>query len=281
MRVLHVYSGNLFGGIESMLVTLARERDRCPAMTPEFALAFDGRLAGALRDAGATVHQLPEARLSRPLTVHRMRAALERLTETRAVDRVVCHAAWSQAMAGRAVRRAGRPLVFWAHDVLTGRHWIERLARRVPPDLAIANSRFTAGSVAAIYPHAPLAVVHPPVDVSAFARAADGRREARRVIRAELATPEDATVIVQASRLEAWKGHAVLLAALERMRAPNWTAWIAGGAQRPAEAAYAAELEALVDRLGLRSRVRFLGDRADVPRVLAAADSDVPAERPA
>ena len=29
MRVLHVYSGNLFGGIEAMLLTLARQLAAC------------------------------------------------------------------------------------------------------------------------------------------------------------------------------------------------------------------------------------------------------------
>ena len=38
MRVLHVSSGNLYGGVETLLVTLARERNLAPAMQPEFAL---------------------------------------------------------------------------------------------------------------------------------------------------------------------------------------------------------------------------------------------------
>ena len=45
MRVLHVSSGNIFGGIESMLVTLAQHRSLCPALEPHFALCFDGRVA--------------------------------------------------------------------------------------------------------------------------------------------------------------------------------------------------------------------------------------------
>jgi glycosyltransferase involved in cell wall biosynthesis len=49
-------------------------------------------------------------------------------------------------------------------------------------------------------------------------------------------------------------------------------AWIVGGAQRPHERAYLAELEAQAAAASIADRVRFLGQRADVPQLLAAAD---------
>ena len=52
----------------------------------------------------------------------------------------------------------------------------------------------------------------------------------------------------------------------------GWVCWTAGGAQRPAEAAYLAELRQTAARLGIAERVRFLGQRTDVPHLLAAAD---------
>ena len=73
--------------------------------------------------------------------------------------------------------------------------------------------------------------------------------------------------------MEAWKGHRLLLEALGRLRhVPGWVLWVAGGAQRPYEARYLAELEAQATELGIRGRVRFLGQRSDVPRLLRAAD---------
>ena len=71
MRVLHVYSGNLFGGIETMLLTMARERALCPAIEPAFALCFEGRLGAELAATGVAVQRLPEVRASRPLTIRR------------------------------------------------------------------------------------------------------------------------------------------------------------------------------------------------------------------
>jgi glycosyltransferase involved in cell wall biosynthesis len=95
----------------------------------------------------------------------------------------------------------------------------------------------------------------------------------RREVRAALHTPEDAVVILQASRLERWKGHAQLLQALAHLRdVPNWICWMTSGAQRPQEAAYLAELEAMVVDSGLSDRVQFLGQRSDVPQLMLAAD---------
>ena len=269
MRVLHVYSGNLFGGIEAILLTLARHQADCPSLAGETALCFDGRLSRELEAAGAPVHRLPEVRASRPQTVRRARAALARLLATGRFDRAICHAAWSQAIFGGVVRRAGVPLAFWAHDAMTGRPWTERWARRVRPDLAICNSAFTARSVEAVYPGVPREVVYAPVEVTPPRLTAAERR----LVRAGLDTPADAVVVVQASRSEAWKGHASVVEALGRLRhVPNWIWWQVGGAQRPSETAFLDSLAASARRLRIAGRVRFVGERADVPRLLAAAD---------
>jgi glycosyltransferase involved in cell wall biosynthesis len=166
-------------------------------------------------------------------------------------------------------KRAKVPLVFWAHDVATGRHWTERLSRRVRPDLVICNSRYTAESVSRLHNRAPLVVLTYPIDTSVVVLTA-----AERVaVRNELNTPADATVLIQVSRMEAWKGHAVVVEALGFLRAqPGWIWWVVGGAQRPDEAAYAAGLRDRAAQLGVDDRVRWLGERRDVPRLLAAAD---------
>ncbi|WP_232293086.1 glycosyltransferase family 4 protein [Stigmatella aurantiaca] len=266
--VLHVHSGNLYGGVESFLRTLAREQRGAAGPVHAFALCFEGRLSRELREEGASVTLLGGARVSRPWTVWRARSALaERLGRERYVAGV-CHSPWSQALFGPVVRASGLPLVFFQHDALAGKHWVERWARVTPPDLSISNSRFTAGTLRNLYPDRPWKVRYLPV-----APPAPGSGEERAKARAELGAGEHETVIIQASRMEAWKGHRLLLEALGRLRhVPGWVLWVAGGAQRPYEARYLAELEAQATELGIRGRVRFLGQRSDVPRLLRAAD---------
>jgi glycosyltransferase involved in cell wall biosynthesis len=79
-------------------------------------------------------------------------------------------------------------------------------------------------------------------------------------------------VIIQVSRFEAWKGHLLHLNALSRLKSRNWVCWMAGGPQNPADQRQYDEVRSTAERLGLMDRVRFLGQRSDVPQLLAGAD---------
>jgi glycosyltransferase involved in cell wall biosynthesis len=97
--------------------------------------------------------------------------------------------------------------------------------------------------------------------------------EDRRSIRTALGTPDNTTVIIQASRFESWKGHLLNVTALKELGGNRrWEAWFVGGLQRESERKYVERVRHMVRALGLENRIRFLGQRADVPRLLAAAD---------
>jgi glycosyltransferase involved in cell wall biosynthesis len=268
MRLLHVHSGNLFGGVETLLVTLARS-DASSQLAHHFALCFNGRLAAELRTTGASVEALGEARARYPLTILRARQRLRALLERERFDAIACHMPWAVALGGPVVRASGAPLIFWMHDVATGGHWLEHWARRTPPDLALCNSRYTAASLGRIYPSAGSQVWYLPLEEFEVEAAASGRD----AVRDELATARDAVVILQASRFEPWKGHRDHLTALAGLAEnPDWVCWIAGGAQRPAEANFLRALQAEVEEAGIAKRVRFCGQRADLARLMKAAD---------
>jgi len=269
VKVLHLYSGNLFGGVETLLVTLARHGGLVPEMEPHFGLCFGGRLTEELAGAGVPVHLLGEVRVRKPWTVAGARRRLRDLLLEIDFDVVVCHSAWPHALFAPVVRSTSLPLVFWMHDATEGRHWYERWARRYPPDRVICNSHFTAGKLPNLFPGAGWEMIRCPVPAPPA-----GRGEGVRLsIRRELATSSEDVVIVQASRMDAGKGHRFHLEALRHFRdLPGWTSWIVGGAQRKDEISYQRELERIVVENGLRERVRFVGQRSDVPRILAAAD---------
>jgi glycosyltransferase involved in cell wall biosynthesis len=171
------------------------------------------------------------------------------------------------AMFGPTVRRNQVSLIFWLHDAAQGTHWLERWARRTSPDYAVCNSQFTATTLPHLYPGTSFQVIHCPVALPDFSR------RDRNKLRVELATPADAVVVIQVSRLERWKGHHLHLDALRRLRdLPKWEAWFVGGAQRPHEARYLDELKKRAVDLGIDHRVRYMGYRSDVPRLLSAAD---------
>jgi glycosyltransferase involved in cell wall biosynthesis len=269
MNALHISAGNLFGGVETLLATLARQRGLCPEMTPHFALCFEGRLASELRAAGVSVHLLGEVRVRKPWTVWRVRRTLAGILQQQRFDVVVCHSVWPQALFGPVVQSAGLPLVFWLHDAARGKHWLERWAKRTRPDAVICNSRFTAEDLPNLYREVPAMVVYCPVAIPESTYSATERR----AVRAEFDTAEDAVVLIQVGRMEPLKGHRLCLEALAQLAdVPKWVCWQVGGVQRPHELRYTDELKATAARLGIADRVRFVGARSDVPRVLAAAD---------
>src|SRR5438270_23219 len=225
MRVLHVYSGNLYGGIETALVTLGRLAPLCPDLCQQFALCFEGRLSTELAAAGCRIQMLGRVRASRPLTVHRARVTLRAMLRADKFDVAICHSAWAQALFAPAVRAERIPEVFWMHDALDGRTWIERWARLTAPGLVITNSRFTGDTLPSLYPGSPTELLYYPI-VPPPLRSAGMREEVRR----EFGVPLDTAVIIQVSRMEAWKGHKCHLAALAELRnLPGWLCWMAGG----------------------------------------------------
>jgi glycosyltransferase involved in cell wall biosynthesis len=270
MRVLYINSGNLFGGIEVLLVTIARHRALCPEMEPEFAVCFPGKVREELTAAGVPVHVLGAARASRPWTVWRVRRALRMLLRGRAYDAVLCHGGWTLALFGKVVRAARLPLVLWLHDAPAPRlSWVDRWTRWSPPDFTICNSEYTREGLPRLFPNCPAAVHYCPVPL-AEVRVSEAQRQAAR---AEFDTPAGATVVVQVGRWETHKGHLYHLEGLGKLpRTPEWVCWQVGAPQRPVEAAYQNSVLAAAQRLGVADRVRFLGHQADLGHVFGAAD---------
>lgn len=269
MHVLHIAPGNLYGGVETLLVTLARFRELCPSMEPEFAVCFEGRLSRELTEAGVPVHRLGVVRTRHPLSVWHARNRLSELMHQRKFDAVVCHMAWSHAMFGPVVKAAGVALIVWRHSANNDWHWLERWARLTRPELMLCNSQFTQKSVDGKLKGLPAEVIYYPVALqSVTSSSARGT-----ALRSELGTGQHATVVIQVSRMEAWKGHALHLRALSKLRKrDDWACWIIGGAQRSREVRYMKQLRAMAVDLGIDDRVVFLGQHTDVPRFLAAAD---------
>jgi glycosyltransferase involved in cell wall biosynthesis len=267
VTVLHLCAGNLYGGIERIVVECATDRHLAPAMQPRFATCFDGRLSSELDAAGTPCARLGDVRVSRPHTVVRARRRLTELLGSARADAAICHSPWTFGLAAPVLHRAGVPAILWIHDSVSGRPWSERWASLTRPHAIIANSRFTAASVSALYQDMPFTVLYAPVAPPARIDALERGR-----LRTSLGVERDSTcVVLLASRLERWKGHAELLAAIADLSS-DWAVWIAGAPQKAGEAEYERELREFCAAHGLSDRVQFLGNRLDVAAVMQAAD---------
>jgi glycosyltransferase involved in cell wall biosynthesis/GT2 family glycosyltransferase len=272
-RVLHLHRGRDYGGLERVLYCLGAERELAPEMEPVFGLGFRHRLATDLLRSGARVEILPSPSRRRPWLAVAAWWQLARWLRRERFDVVVCHGSSALVNFGWVARVSGVPLVLWMHTDTKQRaaNLVERLAGHLRPALAICNSAFTAHGLPLLFQRPPPhVVIHCPVAPPHFPVSSDNLRND---LRAALDTSSEAVVIILPSRLQLWKGHAVLLTALGRLRdVPGWVCWIVGGPFDAEQAAVLATLQADVQRLGLAPRVRFTGQREDVPALLAAAD---------
>lgn len=141
----------------------------------------------------------------------------------------------------------------------------------------VANSRYTAASVRAAAPRAHIEVVHNPVDLARW----DPSRIDRAAARARLGgAGERAVLLGVVAQLSPWKGQDVAVETLQLLREEGIDAHLLliGSAKFVARAtrfdnqAYVARLRERIAGAGLGDRVSWLGEREDVPELMAALD---------
>lgn len=278
MRVLYVnHTGRVSGGEHSLLTLLAS----LPAGVEPAVACPDGELAGRLEALG--VPRLPLSEVDGGLRlhpVHTPRALLEMVrasAEVRAAAAAhrpdLVHA--NSIRSGLLVALSGvRPAIAHVRDCLPEGAASSLSLRTIARlDGLIANSEHTRASLGAQGRSAR--VVHNSVDLGRFAGADHGRE----AMRARLGLPARAPVLAVVAQITPWKGQDVAIAALAALRRehPDATLLLIGAVKFDAAAtrfdnrAYLARLERQAAPLG-EGAVRFLGERDDVPDLLAAVD---------
>lgn len=264
---MHLCAGNLFGGVEAFLLTVAAGTPAPGHLRHEFAVCFPGRFRSALRESGAEVHDLTPVSLSKPWQILAARRRLRALARRLQPAWVITHSAWTRLVFGSNPIAGAAPIA-WVHGASQPPNWLDRLDRGLSRSLVLTNSRHTASLVESQVPGVTARVVRYPVPPPPPSTGALRER-----MRASLGAAPGEVVVIIAARLEPWKGHEILIRGLAGLRPSTpWQCWIAGGAQTPAERDWEARLQQLVREHGLRDRVRFLGQRSDVRDLLAAAD---------
>ena len=168
------------------------------------------------------------------------------------------------------MRAAGPASIFWLHDIAAGRHWLERWAAASCPTARSPDGRCTAATLPLIYRKLP-----GPCEVVYYAIAPPARRVAggRAAARSELGgrpgssngNPGEPDGAVEGPSAASRRARAA-------ERCPDGRAgwWVerSGPTRR-----YLEGLRAEAAALGIGWRVNFLGQRGDVARLLAAADT--------
>lgn len=262
ITVLHLAHSLDPGGAERMAVTVARHlsRERFRPVVTYF--RGHGPLAAELKAEGIPVYGLGKRHRGAVTPLLRLARILKR-------ERVaILHAHnWSPNVWGRLVGRAmGVPVVITTeHSVADARgraeRWVERLLaplsdRIVAVSEAVASSHQLAEGI----PRDRFVALHNAVLPPSLPDRASARRR--------LHLPLDEPVLLCLGRLDPPKGQTYLLKAMPAIlrHVPTARLLFAGDGR------LRAALEAEAQRLALNGQVRFLGYRADVAALLAAAD---------
>jgi L-malate glycosyltransferase len=145
-------------------------------------------------------------------------------------------------------------------------------------DAVVANSDYTANSVRASTPKAPLEVIHPALDLARFDPTGIDRAQAR----ARLGPPGSRRVLLGVvAQLSPWKCQDTAIEALELLRERGVDAHLlligsakfTAGSTRFDNETYVAGLRQLISGAGLEDRVSWLGEREDVPELMRALDA--------
>lgn len=277
-RVLFLSHTAVLGGAERMLLDMVAgwEGER------RVVLLAEGPLRAALESRGVPVDVEPLGALGNTrresaapgfgALVDVARLASKLAEPARAADVIHANTQKAFVVAAAAGLIARRPVVWHLHDILTTAHFS---ASNIKAAVMLANSRAAAVIVnseatgeafrAAGGKSALVQVVHNGIPSVPYDAVTQAQVQAARAATGDA----DAFVIAACGRLAPWKGQHVLIAALEAL--PDATAWIIGRALF-GEDRYAETIRIQAKELGVADRVRFLGEREDVPVLLRAAD---------
>jgi glycosyltransferase involved in cell wall biosynthesis len=172
---------------------------------------------------------------------------------------------------------ARRPLIYHLRDILSIEHFsginlkvAVTLANRCAAKV-IANSQATRDAfVAAGGKPGIVKVIHNGFDPAQYCATPEQKFAIRNNLGENKLDWHDRFIVGHFSRLSPWKGQHVLLEALADC--PERVCAVFVGAALFGEEDYVGELHRQVERLGLQSRVQFLGFRSDVTALMAACD---------
>jgi len=252
-RVCHLSLGLSTGGLERLLVDMARFHDREAWEQSFVALHEVGGPGEEIRAAGCEVTGLKLQGASRWNAIRQ----LARLFRDRGIDVVHTHNAYPHLVGTLAARWAGVPVVIHTrHGQRFGHGWKSRWSFWLA---ALGVDRIVAVSEDA----ARLCIAEDGIPARKVLRIWNGIDCEKFAFHGGAATP----VAISVARLSREKDFPTLLRATQIVRkdVPDFRLRIVGGgAELP-------RLEALREELGLKDVVELLGERRDVPELLKTA----------
>ena len=242
-----------------------------------FVATRGGRMASRLEADGGRLAHMP-AQSKNPLV---MLGNAARLIDLIRREKVTLVHARSRAPAFSALWAAHAtkvPFVATYHGVYNARSSLKRWYNAVMTkgDLVIANSEFTRAHVIAEHGLSPDRVVAIPrgVDLRRFEPGLVSTERVEALRQAWGVSPEERRLkVLLAGRLTRWKGQALIIEAMARLKAvgdDRLLLLLVGDDQ--GRKAYRAELEHMITQAGLQDSIKLVGHCDDMPAAYLVAD---------
>lgn len=261
-RLLIVNPSPVRGGAEELLIGFATRSQRVQTTV---ACLWDGPFVDDLLAQGVDVRRMRAGRLRH---VWNWAAVVRRIAAlARDVDAVLSWQVKGHYYGTPAARIGRKPAAWWDHGVRPAageaRYLIDnRLPASLKADVVVTSSHAAAAR------HRGGRAIHPGIDLEPYERS--GRAAGRDL----LGMKDDDPAIGIVGRLQPWKNQHVFLRAVPSIlqRHPRARFFVIGGTPGGFSAGYPSELRALATELGVADHVTFMGQRDDVPALLAGLD---------
>lgn len=287
-RVLMVnHTGQISGAEHSLLALMAgltAHELHCTLACPA-----DGPLASIARDAGVGVREITGTEGN--LRLHPTRTAraageialtalqIARLARATGADIIHANSLRASLSAGMGAWGTRVPALAHLRDRLPPSATSTACLRMIDATCAavIANSRFTGAALSEAGISRPATVIGNPVDLGLFRPCSESERTS---IRTRLGLDSETIALGVVGQITPWKGQATAIETLRRLTPdlPNLQLLIVGEAKfihpsaRHDNAGYLEQLRRAAQEPAIDGRVKFLGERHDVPDVMRALD---------
>jgi glycosyltransferase involved in cell wall biosynthesis len=286
-RILFIDEWGDWGGAETVLLTLVKYLDR-ERFEPYFICGSDGAFAKALAAQGIHVEIIPmtplvplSSKLLLPLfllenfgKIVRSILGIYRVIRRIRPDIIQTCSIQAKIAGSFAAKLAGTKLVWYVQNIQPPgiRRRIVRLLASRFPDMIVATSQAVADIYADVVQPNRICVNRAGLDLARFAGIE--RESARRSLIAELDVAPDIKLVANVSAIRYWKGQHIFIEAAASVLKdfPNVLFLVVGDAQFTKDYEYKSLLINLINKLNLGDKVKFLGFREGVLKIIAGVD---------
>ena len=267
IRVLYIQGVVRYGGALESLYQLVSHRDLAP-FSPLVVTSREGLLTRKL-DAAQVRHAILSMGMWRkaknwvrlPLTLGGLRS----LARREGIRLVHCNTLWDAPYGVHLGKKLNLPVVVHLRNTLT--HDKIPKYRLTHADALVTVSKAVADSLGKMN-HPLIRVIYNGVDLSLF----DPARIGGGGVREELGIAGETPLLLLAGRVDTTKGQDIAITALSLLQATPRPHLLIAGEASAQDHRWPGVLRGLADELGVAAQVHFLGNRDDMPRLMAASE---------